>query len=566
MSDKGNKGGGDKTVIGGALPITPRPTAPRPASPPPQTPPQPTPGLQQPPGAAPTPAGGDRTVIGGDLPPATPRPASPAPPPAGGGRVAPGQGGYNQGFDQSDTADAWMGGPAQSTAGIGGAGPDGFFPDHRPVEPQQSTYQGPKIDLRSAMSAGGLGGGSPSNPIVAAATNLLILFGRLRTEMVEMEAVPLMEHVTREIDAFEANVLEAGVDPHEAQVAKYCLCGTADDIVQNIPGQDRHVWVQYSMVARFFNKRTSGVGFFQEVEKALQAPAQRFQVLELMQICLSLGFEGKYRSDPNGPMELARIRAAIYESLRRVQPRPDEDISVRWQGVELGNRRLFQAIPLWAVASVVGLLLLGVYLGLSMLISRDGAMISERLLAMHPSEIVGLQRASAFTPYEFPEEPVTGEETTQLDRIRESLDEEIAAGQVNIDTKGDWIFVRVNNLVLFDTGSADTKPEFEELAEEVAEAVNPEPGPMKVVGYTDNVPMSGRGRYKNNFDLSVARATGVNHVLAKFLEKPERVIVEGKGADDPIADNGTAEGRALNRRVEIMIRREESLQDTEATE
>ncbi len=499
-------------------------------------------------------------MIGGDLPATPPRPAAPPPQP-GGGRVAPGQGGYNPSFPQGgDAADAWMGGPAQSTEGIGGAGPEGFFPDHRPVEPQQPTYEGPKIDLRAAMSAGGLGGGSPSNPIVAAATNLLILFGRLRTEMVEMEAVPLMEHVTREIDSFETQVLEAGVDPHEAQVAKYCLCGTADDIVQNIPGQDRHVWVQYSMVARFFNKRTSGVGFFQEVEKALQAPAQRFQVLELMQICLSLGFEGKYRADPNGPMELARIRAAIYESLRRVQPRPDEDISVRWQGVELGNRRLFSAIPLWAVASVVGVILLGVYLGLSMLISRDGAAVSERLLAMHPPEIVGLQRASAFTPYVPPEEPETG----QLERIKEALDEEIEAGQVAIDTKGEWIFVRVNNLVLFDTGRADTKPEFEELAEEVAEAVNPEPGPMKVVGYTDNVPMSGRGRFKNNFDLSVARATGVNDVLGKYLDKPERVIVEGKGADDPIADNSTAEGRAQNRRVEIMIRKEETLEEEDA--
>lgn len=470
--------------------------------------------------------------------------------------MAPGQGGYNPGFPQDGgAADAWMGGPAQSTAGIGGAGPEGFFPDHRPAEPQQATYQGPKIDLRAAMGAGGLGGGSPSNPIVAAATNLLILFGRLRTEMVEMEAVPLMEHVTREIDSFEASVLEAGVDPHEAQVAKYCLCGTADDIVQNIPGQDRHVWVQYSMVARFFNKRTSGVGFFQEVEKALQAPAQRFQVLELMQICLSLGFEGKYRAEPNGGVELARIRASIYESLRRVQPRPDEDISVRWQGVELGNRRLFSAIPLWAVASVVGLLLLGVYLGLSMLISRDGMSVSERLLAMHPPEIVGLQRASAFTPYEFPDEP----NTVQLDRIRAALEAEIAAGQVAIDTKGEWIFVRVNNLVLFDTGRADTKPAFDALAAEVAQAVNPEPGPMKVVGYTDNVPMSGRGRFKNNFDLSVARATGVNTVLGQHLDDPTRVIVEGKGADDPIADNGTADGRAQNRRVEIMIRKEETL-------
>src|SRR5690606_8235043 len=201
--------------------------------------------------------------------------------------------------------------------GIGqSAMPDrGFFPDVPRPQHQQAPMVGPKIPLAAALQVKGLGRGSASNPLIAAAASLLILLGRLRTGLVEMQAAPLMDHVTREIDAFERNALMAGVNPHEALVAKYALSGTADDIVQNLPGADRGNWLQYSMVARFFHKRDSGVGFFQEVEKAMQAPGQHYNLLELMLTCLNLGFEGQYRTLPNGAVELARIRAAIYETL-----------------------------------------------------------------------------------------------------------------------------------------------------------------------------------------------------------------------------------------------------------
>ncbi len=569
MSGGGNK---DKTVIGGALGT-----------------PSPMPGPSGPPQKSPN----QSTVIGGPLPGAGGAPAQPG---------FGGQGGFGQpgGFGQAGgfgsgsgfgggqgDGDAWgvqgggFGTPAPAPApppgqgfgaqGFGNAGfgqpaaprrvegafaqPDSFFPEHRDAAPTNYASSGPKIDLRTALSAKGLGAGGPKSPILAAAANLLILFGRLRTQMVEMDAVPLMEHVTREIETFEQNVLEAGVDSHDAQVAKYLLCGTADDIVQNIPGQDRHLWVQYSMVARFFNRRTSGVGFFQEVEKALQAPAQKFQILELALVCLSLGFEGQYRSAPNGAQELSRIRQMIYESLRRVQGRPDEDISPHWQPVLVGGRRRFGGTPLWIVGSVLVLGLLGAYFGLSMLIAGEGSTVSQRMMSIHPTTPVSLTRTIAFTP-----EVIVAPETAQLDRIREAMKADIDAGLVAVDVKGDFIFVRVNNAALFATGKAETKKEFVDLGARITAALNAEPGPVYIYGYTDNVPMSGRGRFKNNHDLSLARAEAVKKVLETGIADASRFVVEGKAEAEPIGDNATEDGRAQNRRVEIMIKREETLQ------
>jgi type VI secretion system protein ImpK len=127
---------------------------------------------------------------------------------------------------------------------------------------------------------------------------------------------------------------------------------------------------------------------------------------------------------------------------------------------------------------------------------------------------------------------------------------------VEVGTKGDYIFVRVSNLLLFESGKATVKPEFAALAAEIAAMLNAEAGPIRILGFTDSTQMSGRGQFKSNDELSLARAEGVRDVIAATLTDPARITVEGKGEADPIGDNETEDGRALNRRVEILLAKE----------
>lgn len=439
--------------------------------------------------------------------------------------------------------------PPGGTIGQAPGGDRGFFPDvPRDRGVAAAPMQGPKIPLQQAMQVKGLGRGASSNPILAAAAPLLILLGRLRTGLVEMQAAPLMDHVTREIDQFERSLLSSGVNPHEAAVSKYILSGAADDIVQNLPGADRGDWLQYSMVARFFGKRDSGVGFFQETEKAMQAPAQSYNLLGLILTCLNLGFEGQYRTMPNGGVELSRIRNAIYETLRRVTPRPDEDISVAWTPVVQGKGRRFAAVSVPAILGGAAILVLGAYALASTLINRDGAQAAEALRALHPGDaIVAIERTPG---------PVYVASQEQLDRIREAFAAEIADGLISVDEKGDYISIRVGNQLLFDSGASDVREAFAPLASRITEVLNTEGGPVLVQGYTDNVPMRGTGRFKNNEELSQARAQSVSDALATTIDDAARVDVQGKGEADAVADNATPEGRAQNRRVEIMLAKE----------
>jgi type VI secretion system protein ImpK len=436
--------------------------------------------------------------------------------------------------------DAWM----------AASNPGGFFPGAPP--PQQPSEPQQKIPLDVALNARDGGQYSASNPITAAAAPLLILLGRLRLMIVDMQAVPLMNHVAESIRDFERRVTEAGVPAEDVMVAKYALCGTADDIVQNLPGTDRHVWMQYSMLAQFFQVRTSGVGFFEELKKILANPAPRYNLLELMHACLSLGFEGQYRGAAGGDADLQRWRRDVYQTLRHLRTRNDDDISPRWQGMAKLMRDMGTMVPTWVIAGVVGAGLVGVYFLLRFLISADGENLAQRLIALNPSEPVTIERA-AFVPFKGPD--LT--KTTQLERIRGALSQDIAGGGLAVEAVGDNIVVQVNNLLLFASGKADVKPEFQPIAERIAGALDKEPGAIHVIGHTDNVKPKASSAFKSNFDLSVARAKSVEAVIAQKLADPSRVAVEGKGEDEPIADNKTPEGRAKNRRVEVMIPRAE---------
>src|SRR6202035_4000207 len=92
------------------------------------------------------------------------------------------------------------------------------------------------------------------------------------------------------------------------------------------------------------------------------------------------------------------------------------------------------------------------------------------------------------------------------------------------------------------------------LAGKLAALLDKEPGKIRVVGHTDNTPIK-NVRFPSNWHLSVERAKAVAALLKLGLHQPDRIDVDGKGPDVPIASNATPGGRAKNRRVEVMISR-----------
>ena len=541
---KGGSGGGaapDRTVVGGVPPQQPVPQQPPPQqAPPPQYAPPPgqSPTYNPTGRAAPTGQPGslhEDTWLSGNFDP------SPQQQP---------QGYPQQTYNQTPQYNPQGYQPhAVRPQGTGGE----LFPEIPQKQDEVFRREVPRISLQDALKTTGIDKSGSTNPLVAAAANLLILLGRLRTGLVEMQSQILIEHVAREIDTFERAAFERNVSPQDVEDGKYALCATADDIVQNLPGADRGQWLQYGMCARFFQDRSSGVNFFIRLDGAMKAPGQRFNVLELMLICMSLGFEGQYRAGGNGGLELNRVRGALYETLRRVQPRADDDISVRWLGVPLGGRRTGSGIPAWILASIAGAMVVTLFITLAALLNFQASDAQERLLGLHRLENLDELTLVRDIPPEVEPPPdrvvFVAPQTDQFADLETFLQPEIADGSITeIGRYNDFIYVRLGDVLQFRSGSAQLDSDFEPLAQRLAEAANTQTGQILVVGHTDSV-----GSEANNLALSIARAETVRGVMAPFLDDASRLTAEGRGEVEPIASNDDPTGRAENRRVEILF-------------
>ncbi|WP_241131526.1 OmpA family protein [Achromobacter xylosoxidans] len=109
--------------------------------------------------------------------------------------------------------------------------------------------------------------------------------------------------------------------------------------------------------------------------------------------------------------------------------------------------------------------------------------------------------------------------------------------------------VNIPSNVSFDTDKTDLKPALLPVLDSVARSLNQHPElRAKVVGHTDST-----GALAHNQTLSVNRARSVMDYLSRQGVAATRLSVEGRGPSDPIGDNATAEGRALNRRVEVYL-------------
>ena len=127
---------------------------------------------------------------------------------------------------------------------------------------------------------------------------------------------------------------------------------------------------------------------------------------------------------------------------------------------------------------------------------------------------------------------------------------------VQVEVKKGVVYVSISDKLLFNSGKFDVNPQAEAVLEKVARVVNDHTElDILVEGHTDAVPfMSATGVLKDNWDLSVLRATAVSRVLqTKFGVAPTRLTAGGRGEFAPKVDNATPDGRRTNRRTEIIL-------------
>ncbi|HLK41086.1 MAG TPA: flagellar motor protein MotB [Polyangiaceae bacterium] len=143
-----------------------------------------------------------------------------------------------------------------------------------------------------------------------------------------------------------------------------------------------------------------------------------------------------------------------------------------------------------------------------------------------------------------------------LDDLQTKLKKMIDAGHLKVTTRHGRIVLQLHNDVLFDTGQADVKPAGKDAIQEVAAALRGmATRRFQVAGHTDNEPITPetQKKFPTNWELSTARAIAVVKILTSDGVEPTVLSAAGYGPYDPVASNGSPDGQAKNRRIEITL-------------
>jgi type VI secretion system protein ImpK len=371
------------------------------------------------------------------------------------------------------------------------------------------------------------------NPLVAAANPVLNLAPQIRNLTQIGDPARLRKYLIEKIKTFEREAQQHGIAADTIIGARYCLCTLLDETAAQTPWGGLGEWAKHSLLVTFHNETWGGEKFFQLLSKLAHNPQQHRDLLELMYYCLCLGLEGRFRVIDNGKAQLETLRQRLWQILRDSSPEKAETLSPHWQGEADPGNRGWRLLPAWVVASLALLIGALIYLWFMFALADQ----SDKIYV----KIAGIRMAKIQPP------PKPGPA-----RFAKFLEAEIREGLVIVDDEADRSTVILRGDGLFDSGSAIVLDRYLPTLQRIAEALNGVKGNVMVTGYTDNVPIR-TIRYPSNIQLSQDRADHVLAILAHGMTEPARLRAQGLGEADPIMPNDSAENRAHNRRVEIVL-------------
>lgn len=182
------------------------------------------------------------------------------------------------------------------------------------------------------------------------------------------------------------------------------------------------------------------------------------------------------------------------------------------------------------------------------LAQQPGASTSEAALSDEVLSSTALSSAASSAA-----NPITSDELAQIsDLVSEKFSGLIADELIRVSSNELWLQIELNDSILFTSGNADPSLQAVSIFHEIAAILKNYTNPIQVEGFTDNIPINSQ-RYPTNWELSSARASAIVKILASQGVAPQRLAAVGYGEFQPLASNATAQGRAQNRRVAIMV-------------
>ena len=421
--------------------------------------------------------------------------------------------------------------PFAILAGTGGAVPVGNAAPPAPGFAEQSPPMGESqlaADLPELLSG--------TNPLAVAANPLLNLIPQIRVMPHHPDPAQLRNYLVEQVNLFERRAREANVSPETIIAARYALCTALDETAAKTPWGGGGQWSRHSLLVTFHNETWGGEKFYQVLARLVQDPKKHFDLIELMAVCIALGFEGRFGVVDNGRSQLDTLRRRLVEILDGARGEYSKALSLHWRGAAADGKSKWGFFPLWITVGAILALLTGIFLLYYFLIADKSSGVFSAINAIRPPKSQALKPQPA-----------------AVARLAKYLEPEIREGLVIVNDEADKSVIILLGDGMFDSGSIDVKPSFLPVIQRVSNALNAVSGAVLVAGHTDDVPIRGLRRFPTNFELSQARAEVVRSMIDARLVTRNRTRAQGQAADLPIESNATPEGRSRNRRVEVTL-------------
>ena len=395
------------------------------------------------------------------------------------------------------------------------------------------------------------------NPLVSSFSVLLGLAPELERASAPENPDVMRERFLENLTFSRDNVVTQGVPLARADQAAWFVAALLDDLALNTPWGAHSGWPRQPLVTQISGDVDAGERFFQRLDELMRFPDRDPQMLELAFLCLSLGFRGRYRlAGASGEASITQLRNQIARILLKPED-AREELSPHWRGVVADDEPSRFVVPLWAIGVIAAAAIAMIYVGLGMRLSSKGEQLYTLAGVLPPAERADVFRPvieNAEPPPDILLEPVVLEflpligEAAPRDTVRALTGREDASLAI--------VVVQASDPEIFRSAKADMNSVYDPLIASIARVIveNIEfVGGVTVIGHTDSVPVQRSNPFQSNQGLSEARAATIARILAASGVPADLISSRGRAATQPIADNATREGRARNRRVEIVI-------------
>lgn len=378
------------------------------------------------------------------------------------------------------------------------------------------------------------------NPLLEAARPLIRALAEMPEQLGKDEPLALRLLLEQEVRTFQKVCEQANIRRDHMIGARYCLCTALDEAAAQTAWSKEDSsgieWIRHGLATTVHEDRHGGEKVYLLIARLLDEPEEHRDLLQVIYRILSLGFEGRYRHEPNGERHHYAIRERLYKEITAHRGPAPLPLSVNEQSDVIGRRRSFYEFPVWITVSVLSAALLATFGWFKYQLINQSAEVQK--------QIADIGRM-------MPPPAAPAPAVTSL-RLKPLLKNEIAAGTVRVDEDAGRSAVIFRGDAMFPPGGVDVKASMGPLITKIAKEISKVHGKVTVLGYTDNIPIRS-GRFASNQALSEERATQVMQMLQAAGVSANRLEAVGKGDAAPIGENRTAQGRAQNRRVEIIV-------------